>query len=48
MVVAGEWQALKHNDLQNITVTKHNNLRLKNLVAGGDPIEDPGGRAEGS
>jgi hypothetical protein len=29
-------------------VTKHNNLRLKNPVAGGAPIEDPGGRAEGS
>ena len=34
---------LKHGGLQNATVTKHSNP-----VAGGAPIEDPGGRAEES
>src|SRR5271156_769331 len=38
---------LKHDGLQNATVTKHNNLRLKNPVAGRTPIEDPGGKGRG-
>jgi hypothetical protein len=38
---------LKHDGLQNATETKHNNLRLKNPVAGGTPIEDPGGKGRG-